>query len=237
MRCRPVCGGFGALGRNVWGTRGNICRGSGSRLGGFGGVGGSGLLVSSLFFAGATDEGEWEKAADQLGMDFHGLLLESCRNLTSQFEQEIRLKAFTRSLAESGEIFGEDDVGGIPNGGWDGATRLRGNDYFEGFEVSGKIGQKRCVRIRRKRLNEREVAENREYIVGSRREGNFSTHSTKFEESTALMEAPGNGGTEGNGAFEASLFSRRGVGASDKAVGVEDEKDTAIIFAGELANH
>ena len=60
----------------------------------------------------------------------------------------------------SGEVFGEDDVGGIPDRTGDRATRLRSDDDLEGFGDSGEIGQERSVRVGRKGLNAREMAEN-----------------------------------------------------------------------------
>jgi hypothetical protein len=52
-----------------------------------------------------------------------------------------RWASFLRaSGAGSGEILGEDYVGGIPDGGGDGATGLRGYKDLEGLRVGSEVG-------------------------------------------------------------------------------------------------
>src|SRR5260370_27539493 len=81
------------------------------------------------------------------------------------------------------------------------------------------------------------MAKNEEDVVGGGSERSHGSNAAKFEQSAALVEAPGDCGAKGNRALESVFFGARRSGQSGKAVGIKDEEDTAIVFASEFADH
>src|SRR5437899_12649432 len=87
-----------------------------------------------------------------------------------------------------GEVAGEDDVGGVPEFGGNGAAGLGGYDNFEGVGVSGELVQQVGPRGRRYRLEERQVAEDGEDLLRGRRGGRGELGAAKVERGVACVQ-------------------------------------------------
>ena len=97
----------------------------------------------------------------------------------------------------------EDDVGGAPDGAWDGAVGPRGHDDFEKLGRSCKIGHKRLMGIGGERLRDRQMLKDREYDLVGGSEGNLHAGAPELQQRIIFVKVPGQAGADVDGALKA----------------------------------
>jgi len=118
---------------------------------------------------------------------------------------------------------------------------LAGHDDFEKIGQPREIGHELLIRIGRQRLREGQVLENGENKFVGGGEKSFHPGGTELQQRVLFVKVPGQAGANGDGALEMFVDRRDRVLHPGKfllrQMRIENEEDTAIVFAGEFTNH
>ena len=135
----------------------------------------------------------------------------------------------------------EDDVGGAPDGGGDGAVGLGGDDDFEKFRCGGEIGHQRLLGVGWKGLHDGQLLEDGEddFVGGSKR--CFDAGAPELQQGIVFVKMPRQAGAKSDDTLETRVrlgpvrFRPREF--FHRQMRIENELDAAIIFAREFADH